>query len=155
MELVTINNEEFDELSKECSDENFQNFVINHLLDKWIDQYAEKKFLATTFQSPKITSSISETPGTPSNQFRSITEVAAIKSADAKRFIEIFEDKLQQLPTDYKRIIEIKYLQVGLDQNYLSDELVYPELHIPRKTYFKKKKKALFTLGLLLLEVPC
>lgn len=136
-------------------DQGFRQMVIDELFKKWLTKYAEQKFYSSTFQHPKLTSTLSDVPSGPSNQFRSVTEMAAIKSADAKRFIEIFHQKLQTLPADYRRIIEKKYLQVGTDGKWPSDEVVYPELCLSRSLYFELKPKALYWLGFALLAVEC
>ncbi|USK62327.1 ArpU family phage packaging/lysis transcriptional regulator [Peribacillus asahii] len=133
----------------------FRKAVIKYLQDEWISNYAEQKFIATTLQETRMTSSISDMPRGSSNQFRSVTELAAIQRAEAKRFLEIFHKKLDALPRDYRLIIEKKYLEVELDSIENSDEEVYQDLRFEKNTYFKKKKKALFSLGCLLLNSEC
>lgn len=134
------------------NEKEFRDTVIKNLMKNWLNRYADQKFISTNIQ-PKITSSISDMPSSGNNQFRSVTEMMAIRSADAKRFLEVFHEKLLTLPGDYQNIIEKKYLQVGPDGKWKSDEYVYPELHLSRTAYFNLKPKALYWLGLALLNV--
>lgn len=139
----------------EMEEKEFHQSVVNHLFENWLTRYADQKFISTSSHSPKVTSTISDMPSGPNNQLRSVTEMLAIRSADAKNFIEVFHEKLKTLPGDYQRIIERKYLQVGPDGKWVSDEIVYPELHLSRTAYFELKPKALYWLGLALIGIEC
>lgn len=128
-------------------------FFVEYVQEKWLNQYFKMKTLSSASPIPNITSTISDTPPSNTNEFNSKTESYALKSVVAHEWLKHFHEKLNMLPEDFKDIIEMKYLTRREDGRAHSDLHVYSELSMSRAFYYELKKEALEELGRLL--YPC
>ncbi|NUJ32967.1 hypothetical protein HUS65_21275, partial [Pseudoalteromonas sp. 2103] len=124
-------------------------FFIEYVETKWLHRYFKMKAMANETAIPSITSTISDTPNR-NNQFSSKTESYALKSIIANEWINLFHEKLDLLPEEFKKLIELKYLNRREDGKYHGDYFVYTQLNVSRAKYYRMKKEALEELGRLL-----
>ncbi|WP_449354717.1 hypothetical protein ACUL41_18050 [Virgibacillus natechei] len=75
------------------------------------------------------------------------TEMYALKAIQVSEWLETLHAAIQSLSPVEQELIELKYLQKRNDGSSYSDEVIYPQLYIGRKKYYKMKKEALDILG--------
>lgn len=124
-----------------------QQFFIDYVEKYWLNRYFRMKTMSKKTHVPSITATISDTPPTNTNEFRSKTENYALKSVEAAEWIETLETEVNNLPRDYSKLIQLKYLQRRGDGQTYEDEVIYPRLNVSRAKYYKMKKEALEELG--------
>ena len=66
--------------------------------------------------------------------------------------VEYFHSKLESLPKLHQSIVRLKFLELDCEGKQPLDDFVYQELHISRTHYYKKKKEAIYWLGLALIS---
>lgn len=137
--------EELEEVLSEDS-----SFFIEYVESVWLERYFKMRAMASKTTLPSITSKISDTPPSFTNEFKSDTESYALKSIYASEWLEHFHEKLDTLPEDFKNLIKYKYLQRREDGRKHSDYHVYTKLAVSRTKYYQMKKEALEELGRLL-----
>lgn len=140
-----FNSSEIEEMLEDDSE-----FFIEYAERKWLSKYFKMKAMASKTSIPSLTSTISNTPPSKTNEFRSTTETHALKAIVASEWVEYFHEKLDCLPEDYKKLIQLKYLTRKEDGRCPSDYHVYSELSVSRTKYYQMKKEALEELGRLL-----
>ncbi|WP_010530509.1 ArpU family phage packaging/lysis transcriptional regulator [Lentibacillus jeotgali] len=124
-----------------------QNFYIEHAEKNWLNRYFKVKAMANETQVPSIVSSISDMPHGSSNFKKSKTEMYAIKAIQASEWLETLHSAIQSLSSIEQELVELKYLRKRNDGSRYSDEIIYPQLYIGRKKYYKMKREALDILG--------
>ncbi|WP_245183639.1 ArpU family phage packaging/lysis transcriptional regulator [Lentibacillus salicampi] len=124
-----------------------QNFYIEHAEKNWLNRYFKIKAMANETKVPSIISSISDMPHGSSNFKKSKTEMYALKTIQASEWLEKLDSAIQSLSPIEQELIELKYLRKRNDGSRYSDEVIYPQLYIGRKKYYKMKREALDILG--------
>lgn len=125
-------------------------FFIEYVETMWLNRYFKVKALSTTTSIPSITSTISDIPSSGLNLNNSKTEKYALKSSVANDWILFFHEKLNLLPSELKKLIQLKYLNRSSDGRFYDDGFVYNKMNISRAQYYRMKKDALEELGRLL-----
>lgn len=99
---------------------------------------------------PKITSSLKLVATSPSNQFNSSTEDAAIKKVDQEKHRRDFINKIQRavnrLAYQERSVIINRYLS----EEDVYDYEVYNELGFSERKYYRIKARAFYKLALIL-----
>ena len=116
----------------------------------WLSQYHQLKRKSRTTHVPSITSVLSDSPPSQTNQNNSKTEDYALKSVDAGEKLDIFNESLETLPKEFQELVSKKYLQRRSDGKLYEDSYVYDTLNLSRTQFYRMKKQALFELGELL-----
>ncbi|MDY0407230.1 ArpU family phage packaging/lysis transcriptional regulator [Virgibacillus sp. 179-BFC.A HS] len=123
-----------------------QQFYIKYAEENWLDRYFKIKAMSQKTQVPSITSVISDTPG-GSNPNNSKTEQFALKSIQAREWLDTIFDAMESLAPAEQKLIELKYMKKRNDGSRYSDEVIYPQLFIGKTRYYELKKEALEMLG--------
>lgn len=126
--------------------------VIQYVRKEWLERYFEMKLKAQATHMPKIIASYSDTPVQKNNTRRSSTEDIALIRVSAEEWLEKFHTALKSLPEEFKLIIQVKYLECGIDGKPRPDDYIYQELGMTRNPYYEKKKEAIYWMGLNLLS---
>jgi ArpU family phage transcriptional regulator len=99
---------------------------------------------------PKITPSYSIIPPTKNNQFHSTTEDIAIKRVDFEReqheYLSIIQKAVNKCTEEERTILIKRYLE----EEDIFDYQVYNEIGLSESVFYKKKKKALEKLAIIL-----
>jgi ArpU family phage transcriptional regulator len=99
---------------------------------------------------PKITPSYSIIPPTKNNQFHSTTEDIAIKHVDFERerdeYLSIIQKAVNKCTEEERSILIKRYLE----DEEIFDYQVFNELGLSESVYYKKKKKVLEKLAIIL-----
>lgn len=103
-----------------------QKAIIDYVRTEWLNKYHQWKWQANS-ANPEV-----------------------MKLAKGK--IKLLEDKVNQLSELHQEIIKLKFLEVNEFGEFPLDDFVYQTLHISRAYYYIQKKKALYLLGLSLLQ---
>ncbi|ALX47493.1 ArpU family phage packaging/lysis transcriptional regulator [Lentibacillus amyloliquefaciens] len=127
--------------------EDEQQFYIEHAEKNWLERYFKIKAMANETQVPSIVSSISDMPHESSDFKKSKTEMYALKAIQVSEWLKKLDSAIQSLSPIEQELIELKYLRKRNDGSRYSDEVIYPQLYIGRKKYYKMKKEALDILG--------
>lgn len=104
--------------------------LAQYALKEWVNKYFEMSMKA------KATVTNFDDLDNPNSEFN-----------QAKRWLELFHERLEALPELHREIIEKKYLESA---SYPPDLYVYTDLHMTRTLYYLTKKEALYWLGLAL-----
>lgn len=105
-----------------------QDDIINYVKNEWLKNYKPiQKMLKN------VTADSDET----------------IKIKELKNKIKHLEKCIDSLPPLYKTIIQKKYLS---NKNIL-DDVLYQELNLSKMTFYRKQRKALYSLGIALLTI--
>lgn len=113
----------------------------------WLKQYHQMKRMATTLAVPSITSSWSDVKAHVTGVNESNVERYALKKITAQEWLDTLHEALGQLPSDFQRLIELKYLKRRGDGQCYADDYVYDTMCVSRSTYYKIKPIALDELG--------
>ncbi|WP_088051865.1 ArpU family phage packaging/lysis transcriptional regulator [Virgibacillus dakarensis] len=124
-----------------------QQFYIEHAERNWLYRYFKVKAMANESHVPSIVSSISDMPPGSDNFKKSKTEMYALKAIQVSEWLETLHSAIRSLSPIEQKLIELKYLRKRNDGSRYSDEIIYPQLYIGRKKYYKMKKEALDILG--------
>ena len=132
---------------------NQQRYFIHYAEEIWLKQYHRMRYTAYSLQVPSITSSWSDVKAQITGITESKTERYIVKKVSAQEWLVMFEHAIQQLPEDFKTIIEWRYLKRRSDGQCYADDIVYDNLCLSRSTYYKLKPQALEELGRLLYQM--
>lgn len=147
----------YDDIQQIFDQEELEDFLLDksefykiYAEEYWLSQYHELKRKSLTTHVPSITSFLSDSPSSPTNQNNSKTEDYALKSVDAGEKLDIFDKCLERLPEEFQELIRKKYLQRRSDGKLYEDAYVYDTLSLSRTQYYRVKKQALFEFGEML-----
>lgn len=113
----------------------------------WLKQYHQMKRMATTLAVPSITSSWSDVKAHVTGVNESNVERYALKKITAQEWLDTLHEALSQLPCDFQKLLELKYLKRRGDGQCYADDYVYDTLCLSRSVYYKIKPIALDELG--------
>lgn len=131
---------------------------IRKQIEDIFKEYRRHKYYTLFMESiePSITSSIDEIGGGQSNMVGDKVGNAAIKYVDtkeeAKRYVDLIERSVEQLPSIEKELITIRYM--SKDYNYMNDFQVYNNRMtepISAPYYNKVRARAIDKLAAMLL----
>lgn len=106
--------------------------VIDYVLKEWFEPYYEMRLKANSIVVAG-------------------SEQEKEKKKNQKK-LELIEEKLEELPELHREIIQMKYLQPGSEGRFQLDDIVHTSLGLGRTTYYKRRKEALYWLGLSILS---
>lgn len=96
---------------------------------------------------PKTTPGYSQSPGTQTNAFHSSTEDSAQKNIDIEQFrrehVRRVRRAVSRLGKREREIIEKRYL----DDPDLTDYIIFNEIHLAERTYYRVKARAFYKLA--------
>lgn len=116
----------------------------------WLKQYPQMKRVATTLAVPSITSSWSDVQAHVTGVNESNVERYALRKVTAQEWLNTFHEAIEELPSDFKTLIELRYLKRRGDGQCYADDYVYDTMCLSRSTYYKLKPIALDELGRIL-----
>ncbi|MDX8359812.1 ArpU family phage packaging/lysis transcriptional regulator [Cytobacillus sp. IB215316] len=99
---------------------------------------------------PKVTQSFSFVPSSPTNEFRSFTEDAAISKVDyeieQERYIQKVQRAVNRLSYQERAIIIKRYM----NEEDVCDYEIYNDIGMSERSYYRIKKRAFYKLALAL-----
>jgi len=125
---------------------NEQQFYMEYAEENWLDRYFKMRAMSQNTHVPSVISVISDTPG-GSNSNHSKTEQYALKSIQAREWLDALHEAIKALTPIEQKLIELKYMKKRNDGSRYADDVIYPQLFIGRTRYYELKKEALEMLG--------
>lgn len=106
--------------------------VVNYVLNEWFEPYYEMRLKANSI----VVAGSDQEKEKKKNQLK----------------LKLIDEKLNELPELHREILQMKYMQPGDEGRFPLDDIVHTSLGLGRTTYYKRRKEALYWLGLSILS---